>query len=108
MHGGRRSGLRIRAKVLGIPVDETVVARGERALPDVIRILEDRLANSKWLLGAELILADCAYCPILNVIEKAGFSLAEFPKVSACLDAARARPPGRKRPNSRGCSRKIT
>jgi glutathione S-transferase len=84
--------LRIRAKVLGLPVDEAVVARGEKALPDVIRILETRLANSKWVLDAEFSLVDCAYCPILNVIEKAGFSFAEFPKVSAYLDAVRTRP----------------
>jgi glutathione S-transferase len=35
---------------------------------------------------------DCAYCPVLNVVEKAGFSLAPYPNVSACLNACRARP----------------
>jgi GSH-dependent disulfide-bond oxidoreductase len=94
--------LRIRAKVLGIPVDEAIVARGEKALPDVIRILEGRLANSRWLLGGEFSLVDCAFCPILNVIEKAGFSFAEFPKVSAYLDAARARPAWRETPKLPG------
>jgi glutathione S-transferase len=94
--------LRIRAKVLGIPVDEAIVARGEKALPDVIRILEGRLANSRWLLGAQFSLVDCAFCPILNVIEKAGFSFAEFPKVSAYLDAARARPAWRETPKLLG------
>ena len=84
--------LRIRAKVLGITPDEATIARGEKALPDVIRILEGRLTSSKWMLGDNFSLVDCAYCPILNVIEKAGFSFAAFPRVSAYLDALRARP----------------
>jgi len=82
---------RIRAKVLGIPADEAAIARGEKALPDVIAIAEVQLAKNKWLLGAEFSLVDCAYCPILNVIEKAGFSFAGFPKVNAYLDAVRSR-----------------
>ena len=36
-------------------------------------------------------LVECAYGPVLNVIEKAGFSFAEFPRVQAYLDAIRAR-----------------
>ena len=83
--------LRIRAKVVGIPVDEAVVARGEQALPASLAIVEGQLAKNKWLLGAEFSLVDCGYCPVLNVIEKAGFSLAGFPKTSAYLDACRAR-----------------
>jgi glutathione S-transferase len=94
--------LRIRAKVLGIPVDEAVVARGEKALPDAIRILEDRLTNTRWLLGGEFSLVDCAYCPILNVIEKAGFSLAEFPRVSGYLEASRASPAWKETPKLPG------
>ena len=84
--------LRIRAKVLGIPVDEATVARGEKAMPTPIRVVEGELAKNRWMLGADFSLADCAYCPILNVIEKARFSFAEFPRVSAYLDALRARP----------------
>jgi glutathione S-transferase len=84
--------LRIRAKVLGIPLDEVTVAHGEKALPDPIRVVEGHLAKHRWMLGGEFSLVDCGYCPILNVIEKAGFSFAEFPRVSAYLDAARARP----------------
>ena len=84
--------LRIRAKVLGIPVDETIVSRGEKALPTPIRVVEGQLANNRWMLGANFSLLDCAYTPILNVIEKAGFSFADFPRVTAYLDAARARP----------------
>ena len=84
--------LRIRAKVLGIPVDEAVVAQGEQALAAPLGVLEAQLAGRKWLMGDEFGLVDCAYCPVLNVIEKAGFNLAAFPKVKAYLDACRARP----------------
>jgi glutathione S-transferase len=94
--------LRIRAKVLGIPADEAVIARGEQALPGPIRIVEGRLATSKWLLGSEFSLVDCAYCPILNVIEKAGFSIAGFPKVGAYLDALRASPAWQETPKLPG------
>jgi len=64
----------------------------KRALPHPIGIVESRLAKNKWLLGAKFSLADCAYYPILDVVEKAGFSFAGFPKVGAYLDALRAHP----------------
>jgi GSH-dependent disulfide-bond oxidoreductase len=94
--------LRIREKVLGLTPDEATIARGEKALPDVIRVVEGQLANNRWVLGAEFSLADCAYCPMLNVIEKAGFSFAEFPRVSAYLDAVRARPAWKETPKLPG------
>jgi glutathione S-transferase len=83
---------RLAVKVVGLPADEDAIARGEKALPDVIRILEGQLANGRWILGEDFTLVDCAYGPMLNVIEKAGFSFREFPKVSAYLDAIRSRP----------------
>lgn len=94
--------LRIRAKVLGLPLDEATIAQGEKALPDPLRVIEGQLAKNKWMLGAEFSLVDCAYCPILNVIEKAGFSYAEFPQVSAYLDATRARPAWKETPKLPG------
>jgi GST-like protein len=94
--------LRIRAKVLGIPLDEATVARGEQALPAPIGILEGRLAANRWLLGADFSLVDCAYCPVLNVIEKAGFSLGAYPNVSAYLEACRARPAWKETPKLPG------
>jgi glutathione S-transferase len=39
---------------------------------------------------------------VLNVIEKAGFSLAAYPKVSAYLDACRARPAWKETPKLPG------
>jgi glutathione S-transferase len=82
---------RIAVKLAGGSPDEEAIARGEKALPDVIRIVEGQLANRKWLLGDEFTLVECAYGPVFNVIEKAGFSFGDFPKVRAYLDAIRSR-----------------
>jgi len=90
--------LRIRSRVTGVPADETVIASGEKALPAVLSVLEGQLEKGRWLLGSEFSLVDCAYCPILNVIEKAGLSVAGFPKVQAYLDAWRARPAWKETP----------
>src|SRR5262249_50930692 len=83
--------LRIRARIVGIPVDEATVARGENALPTPLRVVEGQLAKNQYILGSDFSLVDCAYCPVLNVVEKAGFSLAEFPRTGAYLEALRAR-----------------
>jgi len=83
---------RIAAKLAGLPGDEAAIARGEKALPDVIAVLEGQLAKGKWMLGNDFSLVDCDHCPVLNVIEKAGFSFESFPRVKAYLDACRARP----------------
>jgi len=47
--------LRIRAKVLGIPVDEATVERGEKALPVPLAAVEGHLATNRWLLGDEFL-----------------------------------------------------
>ncbi|MGH7934746.1 MAG: glutathione S-transferase family protein [Candidatus Binataceae bacterium] len=93
---------RIAAKLLGIPSDEDAITRGEKALPGVIGILGDQLAKGKWLLGGDFTLVDCAYGPTLNVVERAGFSFAGFPKVSAYLDAVRSRPAWQQTPKLPG------
>jgi GST-like protein len=61
-------------------------------MPTPLGVLEGQLAKGKWMLGSDFSLVDCAYCPVLNVIEKAGFSLGEFPRVGAYLEALRSRP----------------
>lgn len=94
--------LRIRAKVMGIPLDEATVARGEQALPAPLGVLEGRLGTNRWMLGADFSLVDCAYCPVLNVIEKAGFSFAAYPNVSGYLDACRTRPAWKETPKLPG------
>jgi glutathione S-transferase len=83
---------RFRAKLFGRAVDEETVARGEQAVPPVMAILEQHLAHNKWMMGAAFGLVDCAYFPVLNLIDKSGFGFAEFPKVAVYLDACRARP----------------
>jgi glutathione S-transferase len=82
---------RIAVKVVGLPGDEEAIARGEKALPAVLEILEGQLAKGKWMLGNDFSLVDCAYGPVLNVVEKAGFGYSAFPKVQAYLDAIRSR-----------------
>ena len=87
--------LRFRANAFGRPLDaagEATIKRGEEALPASLAILEDHLVGYKWIMGADFGLFDCAYCPVLNVIEKSGFGLSGYPKVAAYLDACRARP----------------
>ncbi len=93
---------RIAVRLLGIAGDEEAIARGEKALPGVIGILESQLANGKWMLGNEFSLVDCGYTPVLNVIEKAGFSYRSFPKVQGYLDACRSRPAWQKTPKLPG------
>jgi glutathione S-transferase len=82
---------RIAAKLLGLTPDESAIARGEKALPDVIRILDGQLAKGKWLLGNDFTLVDCGYGPVLNVLEKAGFSFNDFPKVAGYIEEIRSR-----------------
>jgi len=93
---------RIAVKLRGLPGDEAAIARGEKALPDVINIIEGHLAKNKWMLGDEFTLVDCAYGPVLNVIEKAGFSLAPFTKVNAYMSALRNRPAWKETPKLPG------
>jgi len=82
---------RVAVKLSGGTPDEAAIARGEKALPPLLEIVERHLAGNKWMLGADFSLVDCDYGPTLNVLEKAGFSFADFPKVQAYLDATRAR-----------------
>ena len=83
---------RIAVKLRGLPGDEAAIARGEKALPEVLAIVEGQLARGKWILGNDFSLVDCAYAPTLNAVEKAGFSFSRLPKTSAYLEALRARP----------------
>jgi glutathione S-transferase len=93
---------RIAVKFAGLPADEAAIARGEKALPAVLEILERQLAKGKWMLGNDFTLVDCAYGPVLNVIEKAGFSYGPFPRVSGYLDAIRSRVAWRETPKLPG------
>jgi len=83
---------RIAVKFTGDQPDEAAIARGERALPGVMRVLDGQLERGKWMLGDEFTLLECAYGPVLNVIEKAGFGYGAFPNVGRYLKEIRSRP----------------
>jgi glutathione S-transferase len=82
---------RIAVKLSGGTPDEAAIARGEAALPDPIRIIDQHLASRKWMLGAEFSLVDCDYGPTFNILDRAGFRFGEFPRVNAYLEAIRSR-----------------
>lgn len=92
MPAAGKMALRIRAKVAGVAVDESIVAQGEQALSVALPMVESHLARSKWMLGDECSLVDCTYCPVLNVVEKADLSFDALPKTKVYLDACRDRP----------------
>ncbi len=82
---------RIAVKLSGGTPDEAAIARGEKALPDPIGIIDQHLATRTWMLGDEFSLVDCDYGPTLNVLDKAGFTFGDFPRVRAYLEAIRSR-----------------
>ena len=43
------------------------------------------------MLGDEFSLVDCDYGPLFNVLDRAGFSFVNFPRVCAYLEAIRSR-----------------
>jgi len=93
---------RIAVKRLGLPGDEDAIKRGEKALPDLIGIVEGQLKKGSWMIGDGFSLVDCAYGPVLSMIEKADFSYGQFPKVRAYVEAIRARPAWQQTPKLPG------
>jgi glutathione S-transferase len=93
---------RLAVKVLGIPGDEDAIARGYKALPDILNIVEGHLVTNRWMLGNEFSLVECDYGPVLNVLEKAGFEVRAFPHVHAYLEAIRSRVAWRETPKLPG------
>jgi glutathione S-transferase len=93
---------RIAVRLSGGTPDEAAIARGEKALPDPLRIIDQHLANRKWMLGDEFSLVDCDYGPTFNVLERAGFSLGDFPRVRDYLEAIRSRRAWQETPNLPG------
>lgn len=93
---------RIAAKALGLKVDDDAIARGEKALPRELQVLEGQLAKTKWILGNEFTLVDCAYSPFLNALEKADFSFSDFPKIREYVETIRQRPAWKETPKAPG------
>src|SRR5580692_4193399 len=44
---------RIAVKLSGGTPDEAAIARGEKALPDPVRVIEQHLATRRWMMGDE-------------------------------------------------------
>jgi glutathione S-transferase len=84
--------LPLRAKVSGVAADEAAVNQGRQAFAAALPLVEANLAANRWLTGDAFSLVDCAYGPILNVADRAGFSFAEFPQTGSYLERLRARP----------------
>ncbi|MCR5879789.1 glutathione S-transferase family protein [Phenylobacterium sp. J367] len=73
---------RFQVRYLGRPVgelEERIVTRGRAAL----QRLEDGLAQSPYLVGDSLTLADVALVAYTRVAHEGGFDLADYPKVQA-------------------------
>ena|SRR5579872_6113248 len=84
--------LPLRSKLSGVAYDEADVARGRKTLTAALPIVENQLARHRWVMGDAFSLVDCAYGPVFNVAEKAGFSFADYPKIGAYLGTIRQRP----------------
>jgi glutathione S-transferase len=82
---------RIAVKFSGGTPDEAAIARGEKALPEPIGIIDQHLAERKWMLGNDFSLVDCDYGPTFNILDKAGFNFGGFPHARAYLEAIRSR-----------------
>ena len=93
---------RIAVKLTGGTPDEAAIARGEKNLVEPLRIVNQHLSSNKWLLGENFSLVDCDYGPTFNVLERAGFSYAEYPKIGAYVEAIRARPAWQQTPKLPG------
>jgi glutathione S-transferase len=89
---------RVAVKFSGGSPDEAAIARGEKTLPDPLRVVENHLANQKWMLG-EFSLVDCDYGPTFNVLDKAGSALAISPTCARTSKRFVRAAPGR-RPRS--------
>jgi glutathione S-transferase len=90
--------LPLRSKLSGVPYDEADVARGRKVLANALPVVEGELARHRWMLGEGFSLVDCAYGPVFNVAEKAGFDFAQYPRITAYLDTIRQRPAWRETP----------
>jgi glutathione S-transferase len=82
---------RIAVKFSGGTPDEAAIARGEKALPEPIGIIDQHLAERKWMLGNDFSLVDCDYGPTFNILDKAGLNFGGFPHARAYLEAIRSR-----------------
>lgn len=57
-----------------------------------LKVLEDHLVESPWMIGEEYTLVDCCYGPLLDALQLSQFDMAPFPATSAYLEKIRQRP----------------
>ena len=70
---------RIAAKLLGLTPDEDAIARGEKALPPIIGILDGHLAKNKWMLGDDFSLGRLCLWSGAERARKGALHLRRFP-----------------------------
>jgi glutathione S-transferase len=80
------------APMARIPVDEAARQRGEENLPASLRIIEQHLASSEWMLKDAFSLVDCCYGPLLDALALSRFDLHDYPAVRSYVDRMRGRP----------------
>ena len=76
------------------PVDPSVVDEAREKIKPVLARLETALADGPWLVGKEFTLADIAYAPFVNRLQRLMFHelWADKPKLSAWIERLVERP----------------
>lgn len=76
------------------PVDPAVVDDAKKRLADVLARLEGRLKGRAWLAGDMFSLAECAYAPFVERLERLRFHdlWRDKPAVTAWMERIKARP----------------
>ena len=76
------------------PVDQAVVDEARQKLREIISRLEIGLAGSPWLAGDTFTLAECAYAPFVDRLERLGFEelWSDKPRVGEWMARIKAHP----------------
>jgi glutathione S-transferase len=76
------------------PVDRGVVDEARQKLGDILARLESGLADSRWLAGSAFSLAECAYAPFIDRLERLGFEdlWSDKPRVDEWMRRVKAHP----------------
>jgi glutathione S-transferase len=76
------------------PIDPAVVEDSRKKLAEVMARLEGRLAGRTWIAGDMFSLAECAYAPFIERLERLRFHdlWRDKPAVSAWMERVKARP----------------
>lgn len=83
---------RVVAKLLGMPGDEAAAEKAEKSLPPILDYLETQIAESGFLVGDQLTLADIAVASPFANLRHLKFDLSNWPRTSAWVDSILSRP----------------